>query len=123
MVSRTHIKSRKDAKSNTQLRDTIVAALKTKSKVWHAVAQRLSASTRQYDSINLSRIEANTTAGDTVIILGKVLSAGQVTKKVRVCALGFSEGARDKLKKTKSETVSVLDEISKNSKAEGVKIL
>ncbi len=123
MVSRTHIKFRTRQKTNPAVRDTIAAALKTKSKTWHAVAQRLSAATRRYDSINLGKIDKVTTAGDTVIVLGKVLSSGDVTKKVRICALGFSAGARGKLKKTKSENVSLAEEIKKNAKAEEVKIL
>lgn len=123
MISRTHIKSRMVNKTNTLVKDTIAAALKTKSKTWHKVAQRLSAATRQYSSVNLNRIEKITTTGDTLIILGKVLSSGEITKKVRLCALSFSGSAIDKLKKTKSETVSVLEEITKNPKANGVKVL
>ncbi len=123
MVSRTHIKFRMQHKTNPAIKEAIAAALKTKSKTWYVVAQRLSAGTRQYTSINLSKIDAQTTAGDTVIILGKVLSAGDVTKKVRLCALGFSLAARNKLKKTKSEAVFITEEIVKNPKAEGVKII
>ena len=123
MVSRTHIKFRTHVKSNPAIKDTITAALKTKNKTWHIVAQRLSAATRKYSSINLSKIDTMTSAGDTVVVLGKVLSSGDITKKVRVCALGFSTTTRDKLKKTKSEAVSILDEIVNNQKANGVKLL
>jgi large subunit ribosomal protein L18e len=110
-------------KTDPVLKDTIMAALKTKSAAWHVVAQRLSAATRRYDSRNLGEIDAETMAGDTVIVLGKVLSGGEVTKKVRIGALGFSQSARDKLKKTKSEAVSISEEIARNQKATGVKFL
>ena len=40
-----------------------------------------------------------------------------------MCALGFSLAAREKLKKTKSEVVSINEEIKKNPKAEGIRIL
>jgi len=40
-----------------------------------------------------------------------------------VCAVGFSKGAVEKIKKAKGEAVSLLDEINKNVKAEGIKII
>jgi len=123
MISRTHIKSRMVNKTNTNHSNSVTAALKTKSKTWHTVAQKLSAATRKHGSINLNKIDKITTTGDTLVILGKVLGGGDVTKKVRLCALSFSGSALDKLKKTKSETVSVLEEITKNPKANGVKLL
>lgn len=123
MVSRTHIKERMHKKTNPMVKDAIMTALKTKNSAWHAVAQRLSSATRCYDSKNLSEVDAATTAGDTVVVLGKVLSGGDVTKKIRIAALGFSQGARDKLKKTKSEAVFIAEEIAKNQKAAGVKFL
>lgn len=123
MISRTHIKSRMVNKTNTLVKDTITAALKTKSKTWHTVAQKLSAATRKHGSINLNKIDKITTTGDTLVILGKVLGGGDVTKKLRLCALSFSGSALDKLKKTRSETVTVLEEITKNPKANGVKVL
>jgi len=123
MISRTHIKSRMVNKTNTLVKDTINAALKTKSKTWHTVAQKLSAATRKHNPINLNKIDKITTTGDTLVILGKVLGGGDVTKKLRLCALSFSGSALDKLKKTRSETVTVLEEITKNPKANGVKVL
>lgn len=123
MASRTHIKFRADKKTNPVILEAIAAALKTKSKAWHAVAQRLSAATRLYDSKNLSEIDTTTTAGDTVVVLGKVLGSGDITKKIRIAALSFSQSAANKLKKTKSEAVFITEEIAKNQKAAGVKFL
>ena len=57
-----------------------------------------------------------------VIITGKVLGSGNLNKKIRICSMSFSESAKRKLK-GKSEMVSVSDEVKKNPKAEGVKIL
>ena len=68
-------------------------------------------------------IENKTEVGDTVVILGKVLAKGEVTKKIRICALSFSEKARERLKKSKSESLTILHEIKINPKAEGIKIL
>lgn len=94
-----------------------------KHKAWMNVASLLSGPKRNYISVNLSDIDGQTKEGDTVMIIGSVLGAGHVEKKIRVCAMHFSAQATDKLKKTKSEIVSILDEIKKNHKAEGVKLL
>ncbi len=123
MISIRKIKARTKHKTNSSTSQAILLALKSKSKGWFPAAQRLSAGTRQHLAINLDRIDELTKAGDTVIVLGKVLGVGEITKKVRICALGFSCSARDKLKKTKSEAVSLLEEIQKNPRAEGIKII
>jgi len=121
MISRTKIKFRSKNKTNSSLIETIKLALKNKN--WEKIAKVLSSSTRNYSSINLSEIEKQTKAGDTVVILGKVLSLGDLTKKVRICALAISSAAAEKLKSSKSEFVHISEEIKKNPKAEGVRVL
>lgn len=121
MVSRTLVKFRSNKKTNPSTMETIAIALKNKN--WFKIAQIISASTKQYSSVNLDKIDKLTQNGDTVVIPGKVLSTGELTKKVRICALGFSALAIEKMKKTKSEAVSIAQEIKSNPKAEGVKII
>ena len=123
MISRTEIKSRIVRKSDSNLAEAISLALKTKSKTWHSLAAVLSSSTRKFSSVNLDKIEKATKVGDTVIILGKVLSQGDVTKKIKIVALKISEKALEKLKKTKSEFVSLKQEIQQNKTGAGLKVL
>ena len=47
------------------------------------------------------------------MVLGKVLGVGDFSKRVRVCALGFSSSAKDKLKKAKSECIDIAEEIKR----------
>ncbi len=94
-----------------------------KNPAWSGVAKILAGPTRNYASKNLSEIDNETKAGDTVIVIGKVLSKGNLTKKIRLCALAVSEKARERIKDSKSEIVSILEEINKNPKAEGIKVL
>lgn len=121
IISKTKIKFNAKRKTNPIVSDTLNLALKNKS--WLPIAKKIASSRRKYSKVNLSDIEAKTSAGDTVIIIGKVLGSGDITKKVRVCAFNFSKSALDKLKKSKSEIVSVMEEIKKNPKAEGIKII
>jgi large subunit ribosomal protein L18e len=121
MISKTKIKKRARRKTSPVLVETIEEARKNDG--WNAVAKLLSGSTKKYSSMNLSDIDKETKAGDTVVIVGKVLSKGDLTKKVRICALSASESAKMKIKEMKGELVSILEEIKKNKKAEGVRVL
>jgi sialic acid synthase SpsE len=51
------------------------------------------------------------------------LSSGDLTKKVRIVAWSISEKAKEKLKESKSEFVSIVEEIKKNAELKGVRIL
>ena len=121
MISKTKLKIRAKRKTSPVLVETIGEALKHPS--WREVAKFLSSSTRNFESINLFEIDKRSKEGDTVVVLGKVLSKGELTKKVRICALGISDNAREKLRKSKSEIVSVLEEIKKNPRGEGIRLI
>ena len=69
----------------------------------------------------MSEIEKKSERGDTVLIVGKVLSQGEVTKKLKVVSLWISSMALEKLKEAKGEYSNVLDEIKSNPKMEGIK--
>ena len=120
-LSNTELKKRIRRKTNSDIVETIKAA--SESPVWKKLAKKLSGPTRQYSSINLKEIDKITKEGDTVMIIGKVLASGDLSKKVRICSLSISDSALVKLKKTKSEYATILEEININKKAEGVKIL
>ncbi|MBI2631625.1 50S ribosomal protein L18e [Candidatus Pacearchaeota archaeon] len=120
-ISKTKLKMQLKRKTSSDLRNTISLALKNKN--WNHIAKMLSTPTRNHATVNLTDIEIKTSVGDTVVIPGKVLSLGEISKKIRICALSFSSGALQKIKKTKSEIVSLAEEISKNPKAEGIKLI
>ena len=121
MISKTKISARLIRKQNQEIVDTILAA--KKHKKWAGIAQKISGSRKRYDSMNLKEIEEKTKEGDTVVVAGKVLGSGEISKKIRICALGFSESAKKKMSKVKAEAVTILEEINKNKTAEGVKVL
>lgn len=121
MKSKTLIKKQLERKTNPELVATIREAVKNEK--WVPVAEMLSGASGKQSSVNLDDIENETKTGDTVIVPGKVLSGGDISKKVRIAALGISEKAKEKLKETKSEFVSILEEIKKNPKMEGVKVI
>jgi large subunit ribosomal protein L18e len=121
MISNTKLKVRTHRKMNPVLVETLEKM--RKNPAWIKIAKILSSSTRNYSSVNLYKIEKETSTGDTVVIPGKILSKGDVSKKIRVCALSVSEKAMDKLNESKSEVVSILEEVTKNPKADGIKLI
>lgn len=120
-ISKTKLKRRVHKKTNPKLAAAIYLAYK--NSAWMKFAKLLSQSTKKHSSVNLSEIDKQTSMGDSVLVPGKVLSLGEVTKKIRVCSFGISKEALEKLKKTRSEWVNILDEIKRNPKAEALKII
>ena len=90
-------------KTNPQLQSTIrklrKKAYQEKSNLWLRVAEDLEKPTRSRVIVNISKIERNANDGDTIIVPGKVLGTGDLTKKVTVIAYQFSEDARAKISK------------------------
>ena len=108
-------------KTNSELVKTIFSLKKNQG--WLEVAKLVSSATRKQPSINLDELNKKTKEGDTIVFPGKILSVGNLDKKIRVCALGFSERALEKMKEKKAEAVSILEEIKKNPNAKGIIIL
>lgn len=121
MISKTKIDKRIKRKKNPNIVETIINL--KKKKEWLKIAQIISSSTRKYSSVNLEEIDRNTKEGDTVVVPGKVLSSGEISKKIRIAALSFSDKAKEKLKSKKCEVVSILKEFKENPTARGIKVL
>ncbi|MEK6893513.1 MAG: 50S ribosomal protein L18e [Nanoarchaeota archaeon] len=120
-VSKTKIKKHLRKKTNPDIIETINLAKEQKS--WLALAKIISGSTKNYSSINLDEINKQAAAGDIIVIPGKVLGMGEITKKFKISALAFSTSAKEKIKKEKIEYGFIFEEIKKNPSAKGVKIL
>ena len=121
--TKTKIDKQSQKKTNPILIDTIRAAKKTNNEFWIKIASILSGPRRMHKSINLEEIDKNTKEGDSIVIPGKVLSEGEISKKIAIIAFNFSENAKDKILKTKSRCLNILDEVKKNPQANGLKII
>ena len=121
MKSKTSIEKGMQRKRNAKLVKTIIDA--KKSEGWLEVARILSNPRRKRVNMNLEEINKESKEGEIIVIPGKVLSQGEIDKKIKVVALNFSEKAKEKLLKSKSEALSIFEEIKKNPKAKGIKIL
>lgn len=121
MISKTKLKIRAKNKTNPELAETIYLARKNAN--WMPIANLLARSTRKHSAVNLRKIDEKAEIGDTFVIPGKVLSEGELSKKIKICAFNISKEAKEKLKHTKSEFIFLIEEIKKNPKAEGIKLI
>lgn len=82
--------------------------------VWKAAAEKLASPASQRSKVNLGKIEKVAQDGETILIAGKVLGDGILTKKVTIVAFSASESAVEKIKKAGGKFVKIKDHIAKN---------
>jgi len=117
-MSKTQISKRTKRKTKSELVETINLAKKNNQIV---LAKKLSGPTRLQSKINLT--DLNKLKENKIIVVGKVLSKGEISKKIEVAALGFSESAKEKLGKSGSKAVSIKEFLKDNKNLEGIKII
>jgi len=94
-----------------------------KSRFWKRVVKDLNKPSRQRRIVNLYKIEQYAQDGETILVPGKVLSVGEINKKVEVAALNFSEEAKEKILAAKGKTLSISELLIKNPEGKKVRIL
>lgn len=96
---------------------------KRKARVWLELAERLSRPRRSRGEVNLSQLERYAGEGETVVVPGKVLAAGRLTKSLRVAAFRFSAPARRKIAGAGGEALSLVQLLEQNPEGKGLRIV
>lgn len=110
-------------KDNQVLSELIESLQKTDKRIWKKVAVELSRPRRRRVEVNLSKIDCYAGADSTVLVPGKVLGAGAISKKATVAAFSFSGKARALIAAAGGKTMSI-DALQKsNPEGKGVMIL
>ncbi len=107
---------------------TLIAELRGRgykegSKFLLKIADELAKSSRRRAKVNVSRLERFCKAKEDVIIPGKLLADGMITKQLTVSCFGASESARKKIENAGGKIISIVQLIEKNPKGTGVKIV
>jgi len=107
---------------------TLIQGLKKQANendamIWKDIAIRLEKPLRSWPEVNLDRIDKHTSKNETALIPGKVLSTGNLTKKVSIAAWSFSEKSEEKIKKAGGKTMTIEELIKSNPKGKDVRIL
>ena len=121
MKSNTKIEKQLKRKTNPELVETIIAGKKKKN--WGKVTEIISGSRKKRKDMNLGEIDKLAKEGEKIIIVGKVLSDGELNKKIKIVALNFSEKAKEKILKAKGEFSNIIEEIKKNPEMKGLRKL
>jgi len=120
MISQRKIKQRATRKDNPELKE-LVSALRKKGAFWQKVATIIVKPKRQSVKVNLTKIDKETKEGETVVVPGKVLGSGMLSKKINLGAVSFSENALEKMKSAKIMELIKVADAHKDGK--GVKVL
>ena len=118
MISKTQINKRLEKKRNPELREIIKLA---RANSLLELGKRLTGPTKKQKSVNVG--ELGEMDEKNIIVIGRVLGQGEISKKMSVAALGFSTQAREKLKNAGCEVRTIKVEIEKNPELKGVKII
>lgn len=108
--------------TNPVLVEAIETFEEAESGFWNEVAENLGKVNRRRPEVNLSDIERNTQEGDTVVVPGKVLGSGRLTKEVNVAAFKASDTARNSIEE-KGDFQFLQDLYEENPEAEGLKMV
>jgi large subunit ribosomal protein L18e len=109
--------------TNPNLQNLIVSLKKQGAKIWKRVAEELEKPARSRRAVNLSRIERYANEKEIVLVPGKVLGNGTLTKQVSVAAFSFSKSAKEKIANAKGKAISIQELVKQNPKGTNVKLI
>ena len=70
---------------------------------------------RSRPSVNLSKLDRLAKENESIIVPGKVLGSGTISKKINIAAVDFSDGARSKLNSAKCNIVKIEELLANKS--------
>ena len=104
------------------IKDLKKSAIEQKVKIWKAIALELERPRRIRRVVNLTRINKVCKDNETIIVPGKVLSSGNLDRKLTIAAFSFSEQAIEKINH-KGKAISIQELLKSNPKGSRVRII
>lgn len=86
---------------------------KAKKPFWKRVKELLEKPRRKRVAVNISKIDQYSKEGETIIVPGKVLGSGRISKPLRIVAFSFSESAQRLIKEAGGETAYIEEIVDK----------
>lgn len=125
MSKKTTIKI--ERKTNPRIKNLIFllkeVGYENNSKVWLSMAKKIINSSKNYSSLNLSKINRYTKENEIIVVPGKILGSGDLNHKLTISALGCSLSALNKIKSINAAYIPIEELIKKNPIGNGIKIL
>jgi len=91
--------------------------------IWKDIALRLEKPIRNWPEVNLDRINKYTGDKETALIPGKVLSDGNLTKKLTIAAYSFSKKSEEKIKQAGGKTLTIQQLMKDNPDGKNIRII
>ncbi len=91
--------------------------LKTNKKIWKRLMNEIEKPTRLMRIVNVSKFEKLCEKDEKIVVPGKVLGGGELTKPLFVIAFSFSESAKKKIEASGGKWMLLKDYIKKNPDA------
>lgn len=114
---------KKSKKENQVLLSLVEKLMKTKKPLWRRIVKELSRPRRQKVEVNLSKLEQFASEDTTVIVPGKVLGSGIISKKLTIAAFSFSESAKLLINNAGGTVMSIEALHKTNPEGKGLTIL
>jgi len=108
-ISKTRIEKKIRRKTSPELVDTLIKLKKN----FPEIAKHVGRPVKKQIKVNLRDIDKILNVGESVLVCGKVLSDGNLSKKTNIVALGFSEKAIEKIKDSGSSFSLLKDSLDK----------
>jgi len=99
------------------------AAKAHKAPVWGALADQLARARHQRTPVNVGHLERLTTADETVVVPGKVLASGTLSKRLTVGAFHYSAEARLKIHNAGGKALTIDELVKSKPDGTGVRLL
>ncbi|MGI0133253.1 MAG: 50S ribosomal protein L18e [Thermoplasmata archaeon] len=114
-------------KENPELARTLIE-LRRASKahdapVWADLAEKMARSRHQVTPVNVGHLERVATANETVVVPGKLLGDGDLSKPVTVAAFRYSTLARAKIHDAGGKALSIDELLKARPNGSGVRLL
>ena len=118
---------KRNQKTNPGLVDLILdlkrRSWKNNAPIWRDIAVRLEKPSRNWAEVNVGRIARHVKKGETIVVPGKVLGAGDIDFSVTVGAYQFSRQAREKIEKAGGKVLDLQGLAQNKPKGKGVRII
>ncbi len=112
---------------NPELRRVVVALRRAadanEAPVWESVADRLLRPRHQVTPVNVGHLDRIAVAEETVVVPGKLLADGPLSKPLTVAALSYSAGARSKVHAAGGTALTIPELVKAKPDGTGVRIL
>jgi large subunit ribosomal protein L18e len=100
-----------------------LAARAHDAPLWASVADRLERARHQTPAVNVGQLDRIAEAEQTLVVPGKVLADGDLSKKLTVAAFSYSAGARTKIHAAGGLALTLDDLLKSKPNGAGVRLI